>query len=217
MKNKLIFLILAIIPIGYGLAMLPSMPSTVVIHWNINGQADGYGSKLIYLLLATIPLIIFVCNYLYTKYVNSNNNPKYLNQMVNGLIVFLGIIAILLINQATSNHLQITKVLVILFGLLFIFIGNLLNKLNINRSFGIRIPATLRSQQVWNRTHYIGGYGFVATGIITVIAGAVCTEASVALGVMIGSLLLLITSLTIYAEVLYYRETGHSSLSKNRK
>jgi uncharacterized membrane protein len=28
-----------------GIILYPSMPDRIAIHWNINGEADGYGSK----------------------------------------------------------------------------------------------------------------------------------------------------------------------------
>lgn len=92
--------------------------------------------------------------------------------------------------------------------------GNMMNKLKKNLVFGIRIPATLRSEKVWNRTHYIGGYGFAICGVLTIISGIVFTDPQISLEVMITILLILVIVIGVYAEVLYRRETGHSSISK---
>lgn len=214
MKNKIIIVIVALIPLVYFEVVFPTLPEQVVIHWNIHGQADRFGSPFIYLTLAQIPLLTLLLYVVYIRFKPVSQNKKYLGQLIDGLVVFLAFISILFTSQATSEQLRFLNLLVIIFGILFVFMGNMMNKLNKNLVFGIRIPATIRSEKVWNRTHYIGGYGFVICGILTIISGIVFTNPEVSLGVMITLLLLLIVYITIYAEVLYRRETGHSSLSK---
>ncbi|MEL7298668.1 MAG: SdpI family protein, partial [Pseudomonadota bacterium] len=50
-------------------------------------------------------------------------------------------------------------------GLLFVVLGNYMGKLRKNFFIGIRTPWTLASDEVWARTHRLGGYLFVAAGI----------------------------------------------------
>lgn len=214
MKTKIPILLIAILPLAYGVFSLANTPDQVVIHWNIAGQADRYGSKYIYLTIACLPIIILNIHQLYNKFSKVKQNQQQLNKLVNSLVIFFAIISILLINQATSEQLQIMRGLVIAFGVLFVYIGNMMNKLNKNLTFGIRIPATLRSEQVWNRTHYVGGYTFVSCGLLTIISSIVFRDPSNSLIAMIFLLLASITFISIYAEILYRRETGHSSLSK---
>ncbi len=216
MKKKIALVIIAVLPIAYLIFAFNNVPDQVVVHWNIHGEADRYGSKLMYIVLAMVPLLIVICYQLYLKFSKTVQNQKNLNQLISTLVAFFAILAILFISQSTNEQLEITKILVILFGALFIVIGNMMNKLNKNLTFGIRIPATLRNQKVWNRVHYVGGYGFVGLGVLTVIAGLIFTNSAISLGIMVSLMLIMVISITIYAEILYRRETGHCSLSKSQ-
>ena len=51
-------------------------------------------------------------------------------------------------------------------SVLFIFLGNYMGKLRRNFWMGIRTPWTLTSDVVWERTHRVGGWLFVAIGLL---------------------------------------------------
>lgn len=200
MKNKLL-IIIAIMPIVYLLIMLPSMPDQVVVHWNAAGDADRYGSKLMYFFLALLPAIMLVFQNIYNKH-SSRQNRKYEARTISFLVIFFAALAILFIHSSSSEVLEITRLLIFLFGAMFIYLGNMFNKLKMNRTFGIRLPATLRNEQVWNRVHYIGGYMFVVIGIITIILGLIIPAASTAMVIFVVLLLSTVVFLTIYSEYL---------------
>lgn len=200
MKNKLL-IIIAIIPIIYILIVLPSMPDQVVVHWNAAGEADRYGSKMMYLFLSLLPAIMLIFQNIYSKRSN-RQSQKYEEKIINFLVIFFATLAILFINSSSSETLEITRLLIFLFGAMFIYLGNIFNKLKINRTFGIRLPATLRNEQVWNRVHYIGGYMFVIIGFITIILGLVTPTASTAMIIFVVLLLAAVLFLTVYSEYL---------------
>ena len=62
-------------------------------------------------------------------------------------------------------------VMKLLVGGLFVVIGNYLGKVRRNFFVGIRTPWTLTSDEVWARTHRVGGWLFVLAGI-AIIASA---------------------------------------------
>lgn len=217
MKNKRLMLIIALIPILYCFVMLPMLPDQVAIHWNINGVADNFGSKYFYLGFSLLPMLIVIISILLSKSAKQVNNQKQLNVLLLVITVFFTIISVFFIKQSTNNELQMIKVLTALFSLLFIILGNMMNKLHINRNFGIRLPATLKSEKVWNRIHYLGGYCFVLLGLLTLLTTIIISSANIALLVMITLLVMIIIYLTVYSEILYKRETGHYSLSKTHK
>lgn len=200
MKNKLL-IIVAIIPIIYLLIMLPSMPDQVVVHWNAAGEADRYGSKFMYLFISLLPSIMLFFQNVYNKHSNRQNR-KYEAKTISFLVIFFAALAILFIHSSSSDVLEITRLLIFLFGVMFIYLGNTFNKLKMNRTFGIRLPATLRNEQVWNRVHYIGGYMFVGIGIITILLGLFIPAASTAMVIVVMLLLASVVFLTIYSEYL---------------
>lgn len=70
-------------------------------------------------------------------------------------------------------------------GLLFVTLGNYLGKTTRNFFLGIRTPWTLASDEVWRRTHRLGGWIMVGAGVALVIMGFTGAH-PLALGVVIG-------------------------------
>jgi uncharacterized membrane protein len=60
---------------------------------------------------------------------------------------------------------------VILFGAVFITIGNLLPRTRPNLALGIRTTRTLTNRSLWIRLHRVCGYVAVMFGTVVVIAG----------------------------------------------
>lgn len=54
-------------------------------------------------------------------------------------------------------------------GILFFFIGTLLEKSERNWFIGIRTPWTMSSDKIWHKTHILGGKLFKIAGIIAII------------------------------------------------
>jgi len=79
-------------------------------------------------------------------------------------------------------------------GLLFIFLGNLLPKVPKNYFIGIRTPWTLSSEDIWQRTHRLGGWCFVISGVLMVIRGLLPN---------MDPSLRLITAIAIFGVILY--------------
>ena len=63
-KISLVWVVLTII---VAVARLFVGEEQIILHWNITGQADDYGSKYFILLLPLISLLIFLMLYFYSK------------------------------------------------------------------------------------------------------------------------------------------------------
>src|SRR5262249_17855295 len=83
--------------------------------------------------------------------------------------------------------------------LFFAVMGNLLGKVKRNFWMGIRTPWTLASEPVWERTHRLGAWLFVATGLFGFV-GVLAGGPVVGLFVVIigGALVPVVYSLVIY-------------------
>ena len=64
-----------------------------------------------------------------------------------------------------------TRLVVVLFGSVFIAIGNLLPRTRPNLALGIRTSRTLSDRAFWIRLHRTCGYLSVALGVVIVVAG----------------------------------------------
>jgi uncharacterized membrane protein len=77
------------------------------------------------------------------------------------------------------------RVVVVLFGTVFIAIGNLLPRTRPNLALGIRTRRTLRDRAFWIRIHRTCGYLCVALGVVIVMAGLLVTGR--AIGPVVGA------------------------------
>ena len=60
MKSKILSLAIIIAITIIALYCILSGPETIILHWNISGEAESYGSKYLILTLPVISLIIFL-------------------------------------------------------------------------------------------------------------------------------------------------------------
>jgi uncharacterized membrane protein len=85
------------------------------------------------------------------------------------LIGFLFYLYLLMILWNIGMRFQMPQLLAPAFGILFYYAGVLTEKAKRNWFIGIRTPWTLSSEEVWERTHRIGGKLFKIAGVITLL------------------------------------------------
>lgn len=155
----------------YGFAVLPD---TVPIHWGLSGHANGYGPKwmgtflfplisigvyaLVHVLTATGPRL--------DGRESTAANLQVRKTLLAGILLFLLIVQLSAIAQSLGIGFDMTLVITLALSVLSIFLGNYMGKVRRNFWMGIRTPWTLASAVVWERTHRLGGWLFVAVGLI---------------------------------------------------
>jgi SdpI/YhfL family protein len=72
------------------------------------------------------------------------------------------------------------RLVVVLFGLALIAIGNLLPRTRPNVGVGVRTARTLTNPQLWQHVHRAGGYATVGLGIVIALTGLVFTHTTIA-------------------------------------
>ena len=91
----------------------------------------------------------------------------------------------------------------IMVGILFISIGNYLSQVKSNFFMGIRTPWTLSSDEVWRKTHLVGGYSFVISGLLF-LASSFITDPWNAyipiIAIIIAALIPIVYSYIIYTQ-----------------
>jgi len=98
-------------------------------------------------------------------------------------VVALHVLVMMELTGATlSFWLPVTsgRLVVVLFGLALVAIGNLLPRTRPNVGVGVRTPRTLTDAQLWQQVHRAGGYATVALGTVTTLAGLVFTHGTIA-------------------------------------
>ena len=162
------------------IAVYPWLPPVFASHWNASGTADGTMTKFSGLIL--IPLLMIACVVLFAMLPRIDplrkNYEKFRNYYEGFILVFvlyLLAIQILMILWNLGYPLNTNITFPILFGILFVYLGFLIEHAEQNWFVGIRTPWTLSSVVVWKKTHERGGKLFKISGIVSfvgVIAGS---------------------------------------------
>lgn len=174
MKNKSLILssILCLVPIFIVLIFYRQIPDIVATHLDMHGNPNGYSSKnfVTFVLPVVMLLINFVVHYKFNVDPRIKNASKAIRILSLWLVPVLSIIMqIMIISYNLGQKFNNIGILYVFMGILFLVIGNYLPKCKQNETVGIRTPWTLKDEEVWNKTHKIGGYLWVVGGFIMVI------------------------------------------------
>jgi uncharacterized membrane protein len=157
--------------IAYIVTLYPSLPDPLPTHWDGAGNVNGYMSKIwgtitfvsvpffSVLLFKLIPIIS-------PRGFRTEQFASVINSLMVVMVVFGSVIAVVALNVALGSDVNITKVVFFCVGLLLIFIGNFMGKFRKNFFIGIRTPWTLANDEVWAKTHRLGGWCFVGAGLL---------------------------------------------------
>lgn len=152
--------------------MYPALPDPIVSHWNAAGQADGYqprfwGMTLVPLIMAGSLALFMIFPRIDPLKKNYEKFRNYYEGFILLFVLYLLAIQIHIILWGIGYEISPNRTFPILFGILFIYIGFLLEHAEQNWFVGIRTPWTLSSKEVWNKTDAIGGMLFRIAGIIS--------------------------------------------------
>ncbi len=165
----------------------PTLAERIPTHFNIEGTPNQYHSKqtAVLLIFGLIVAIYGVLTFIpridpFWKTIQ----PKYdllllLRDFVLMLMLFIYILSIV---AAHEGKLRLDLMGVGL-GFFFMLMGNYMPKLPRNWFFGIRVPWTLSSEVVWKRTHIVGGWWFVGSGLVMIILSLLKVNQLVVMGV----------------------------------
>jgi uncharacterized membrane protein len=160
---------------GYSLWALPRLPARVPVHWGLDGQPNGWTSPLGAAIL--LPALLTVVYGLSLLFLNGpfdfraarSMDPALARRVRLLLVLFLGGLQGLVLGGALRGSLGDTAILALM-ALFFVFLGNLLPRLEPNALVGIRVPPTLEDRDIWKRTHRVGGRVFMAGGLLQLAA-----------------------------------------------
>jgi len=193
-----VMLVIWLLPLVYLWYVYPQLPATVAVHFDYKGDPNGFGSKNEF--LATV---FFMCginlfvNVLirFLPRIDPKQKVKYSQPIFikigYAILLLLSLLTVLIINSAVHNHFAMsTHILYPALGLLFAYMGNLFNNLKPNYFVGIRTPWTLESEEVWKKTHHMGGRLWLVGGVMIAILTWVLPEKASYVVFLCGTLVL---------------------------
>jgi uncharacterized membrane protein len=188
--------------------LYPSMPDKVAIHWNVYGEADGYGSKLVGLFLIPVIELVLIPLFLVLPRIDPKASPDELMGAYDWFIMiftfYMAYVYCLSVAWNLGYRFDLIRLLVPVLGMMFIGMGEILGKVEMNWFMGIRTPWTLSSQQVWDETHRLGGKLFKISGALTFLG--VFFNGWIALLLAILPVLLSGVYVIIYSYILFKKE-----------
>jgi uncharacterized membrane protein len=173
LKTMIITSIVILLPIVFGLVMWDKLPAEMATHFGKDGQADGWSSKPFAVI--GLPLFLLVVHWLCVAITSADPKKQNITDKMIMLISWLCPLVSVVGSGATylyafDNSINTTKMGLLLLGCIFLVIGNYMPKMKQNYLLGLKVPWTLHSEENWNRTHRMGGYVFMISGIVVFIA-----------------------------------------------
>jgi uncharacterized membrane protein len=159
-----------------GVLCWPYAPDHIPAHWNFQGQVDRYGGKFEGLLL--LPLVALglygLLRVLPAFDPGKENYRTFLgayDAIRLTVTLFLAAIYTVGVLTAFGYHVNMTTVVGLAMGVLFLVLGNVMGKIRPNWFVGVRTPWTLSSKLSWTKTHRLAGWLFILMGLFAIVWG----------------------------------------------
>lgn len=200
------------IPWIYLASIWNSLPERIPVHFDITGTPDKYGRKneiffgpiictavslLVYLLLTNIYKID-------PKRQASKQAGTFL-KIAMVIVVFTSCITLIVLNWTVRQHTLGLNLILVMMGLLFAYMGNVMHSIKPNYFAGFRLPWTLESADNWKATHLLASKMWFAGGILIAIL-ALFIKPIIMFFVMLGIVLIMLVIPAIYSYRFYKKE-----------
>lgn len=173
---------------GLSAALYSRLPDAMPTHFDLAGHADGFVAKPLGPFL--VPLLGLVVYAITAAVVRRQVSAAALQVLPTASVALIFAIHAVALRAALDATTDVARWILIATSLFVTVLGNYLGKLRRNRWIGIRTPWTLADDEVWLRTHRLGGWMFVAGGGLALLAALAGAPAAVVLGVLLISTLI---------------------------
>ena len=169
LKKEIPFIAIALLPFVYLAYIWNELPKEVPMHWNASGEIDRWGNKIEILM----PLIIIsgVGYFIFSliKILDPKGNLEKMGNKLQNIryivSMFLALIGLFVV-YSLQTHNSNPKMIFVIVGLLFAFLGNYFKTIKPNYFIGIKTPWTLENEEVWKKTHELGGKLWFVGGLL---------------------------------------------------
>ena len=174
MKKHLFPLLLIATTLIIWLFAYPNLPEQLPTHWNFNGEADGYSTKLSAMLMqiGIMTLIYLSANFMPKIDPRKANYTYFLKGytiIYNSMLTIFFVLNILMVLNGLGHDIPMSSIGTLVIGTLFVILGNFLPQVRSNFSIGVRTPWTLSNDEIWRKTHRFMAKIFFIAGIILIL------------------------------------------------
>ncbi len=171
---------LMLLPFAYAAWIYPSLPSSIPVHFNMEGKADAWGSRESVFIGPAI--LGFVSFFVYLLMVNIRKidpkryegaDDKVYAQFGLFLVAFLATLSMVIIVSSVYQDIRVETLVFGIMGFAFAIMGIFMPRLKQNYMAGFRLPWTLEDAANWEETHRLAGkywlYGGLLQGITAIL------------------------------------------------
>lgn len=222
--KKILYIVLMALPILVTLALLPSMPDQVPMHYGFDSQVNRWGSKYEMLFFPVLTLVagIFLLasgswsqkkgrisadSEEYHTLLPSNDKKRY--SFLDDSILLTGTATLILFNALTYVFLYMSlyadnedfsvigseRIIFGLLGLFMIFVGNVMPNLKKNSIFGLRNKWSLKNDTAWKKSQHAAGIACILSGIAIALLCVVASGQTCIWGTLIILAIMLVIDL----------------------
>jgi len=209
LKTEIRTIIILLLTIAVSIWAYPQLPAQVASHWDFQGNINGWMSKDMHSILFPGIVIGIYLLFLLMPYFDPKKE-RYAEfassyRIMRDAILFMLFGVFVTATLANLNYpINVGAVISALMGLLMLVLGNYFGKLKRNWFIGLRTPWTLSSENVWNKTHRLGGRLFMIWGLLIIIAPWLNLQ--VALIILFAGIISIVIGVNIYSLLLFKRE-----------
>lgn len=173
-KNEILSFLLVLVTFLVTVLIYPSLPEKIASHWGFNNEVNGYMGKFWGVFL--VPTIMLGCFILFIiipridpKKQNIQKFEKYFDLFILSFMLFFAYIFALTIFWNLGYRFVLIQFMAPAFALLFYVIGIMIKHAEPNWTIGIKTPWTLSDEDVWYKTHRLGGKLFQAVALVSLL------------------------------------------------
>lgn len=181
------------------------------VHWGFDGTADGFADKWTALMMpAAIAAGVSVLFYSLPsleprKQGLERSQSLYAWSWATALMLFAAI-QLVVVSAALGWDLNAGRIVIGALGVMFVLIGNALGKSRPMYMVGIRTPWTLASEEVWIKTHRLGGKLMVVAGLTMLAAALLALPPAVMGGASAAAMASALIVPVVYSYLLWRQE-----------
>lgn len=173
--------------------LYPSLPQQIPMNWGFNGTVSYSDKHQLFFLCGMALFMAFLFDIL-PKIDPRNKNYVKFGSYYDYFCIFMQIFllimtGIILMESFRPGSLSVPMIVMILTGILFVFLGNVMPKIKSNFYMGFKTPWTLSSEEVWYKTHRLGGKCFFLAGILMIALSFLANE-KISFWLIMGAILI---------------------------
>lgn len=197
---------LTLLPMLIGLLLWNQLPDTITTHWGADGVADGFSGKAF--AVFGLPAMMAGFNILCCLVTALDPKQAKQNKKAMGLVFWImpiisACVCTFVYSAALGKTVDMFVLMPLLLGMMFVWIGNYLPKVQQNSTLGIKIYWTLYNEENWNKTHRLGGKVSVVGGIVTMLSALLPAQWMIA--VMVAAMLAIVLVPMAYSYCIFRR------------